>query len=268
MGQTRFNRGTRLLGPAHAHHRVIHQVVTMLTIKRAPAPFTISRGRPRAVAALSSHVGTTGAPPPLFLLSRPCLTPLWSALGHPHLLTIAVPLRHLPSRGSTLSSPPLRLAPASSPSRWLSPPPRALLHRRLFLDEFTIDRSRSCTSDPATTSRRTVRACSSSTSTPSPSATFRLHRHRSPSPTRVYRCRKLAPVSPRSIQCLPSVPRGPGVPHGSTLPAVSTPTGGISSVQHGRRKGIGGPLLRLTGRKVMWAGAFCAIWVVLHSGQA
>jgi hypothetical protein len=133
-GQTRFNRGTRLLGPAHAHHRVIHQVVTMLTAKRAPAPFTISRGRPRAVAALSSHVGTTGAPPPLFLLSRSCLTPLWSALGHPHLLTIAGHRRPSPSpfepgihsvvtsSSSSTSYKPEPMTIASAPSA-SSPPP-------------------------------------------------------------------------------------------------------------------------------------------------
>jgi hypothetical protein len=75
-------------------------------------------------------------------------------------------------------------------------------------------------------------------------------------------------VSPHFIQCLPSIPHGPGVPHDITFPAVSPPVDEISLAQYGGRKGIGGPLLQLMGLKAMWAGPFGAGWAVLHSGQA
>jgi hypothetical protein len=42
-GQTRFNQGTRLLGPTHACHRAGHKVVTMLMAERAPVPITVGR---------------------------------------------------------------------------------------------------------------------------------------------------------------------------------------------------------------------------------
>jgi hypothetical protein len=96
---------------------------------------TPCRGGPILVRG---HSRSSSSLPP----SRARLTPLCSApdrLCSPSSAT-ADPLCHRPSQGSAPSSPPLRLAPASSPSRWLSPPTRALLrspplprcvHRRL-----------------------------------------------------------------------------------------------------------------------------------------
>jgi hypothetical protein len=44
-----FNRATRLPGPVHAHHRVSHHAVTMLTAERALVLVTAGHHRPRAV---------------------------------------------------------------------------------------------------------------------------------------------------------------------------------------------------------------------------
>jgi hypothetical protein len=106
-----------------------------------------------------------------------------------------------------------------------------------FLRVLTIDCHRMCTSDSTTTLRRTARACNRPMSTPSPSATSRPHRHRSPSSTRAHCHCQPTLVSPRFLQCLPSVPRGLGVPHGSTFPTDSPPAGRNRPAEPRRRRG-------------------------------
>jgi hypothetical protein len=121
--QTRFNRGTRLPDPAHALHRAGHQAVTVLNIERAPTSVTAGRRRPRAVAALSSRVGTVGAPPPFFLSLRAHLTPLFYAPSRPPLLTIAGHRHPFPSP----SEPGIRSAvTSSSSSTSFKPEPMAI----------------------------------------------------------------------------------------------------------------------------------------------
>jgi hypothetical protein len=86
------------------------------------------------------------------------------------------------SGGKAAPQCPIRLPPTTNLSRRPTPPGKRFPCHRLPPLELIIDHRRPCTSDPATTSRRTTRARSSSTSTPSPSATFRPHHRRSPSP--------------------------------------------------------------------------------------
>jgi hypothetical protein len=273
MGQTRFNRGTRLPGPAHACHRAGHQAVTMLTTERAPVPVTAGRRRPRSVAALSSRMGTSGAPPfflpshawaqqELLLLFSSLHTPLLTIAGHrcpsPSPFEQGIRSAVTSSSFSTSFKPEL-MAIASGPSTSL-PIASSLVNSPLataIRAPSTPPPLRGGTREPV------VHLCPHllrrRTSVRTATVTFS---HLSPPPSQAYSDEPSFHPTP------PSVPRGLGVPYGSTFPAVSPPAGRISPTQHSGRKGIGGPLLQLMGRKAMWAGLFCASWAMLHSDQA
>jgi hypothetical protein len=85
-----------------------------------------------------------------------------------------------PRRASALLSLPLPLALAFGPSRWPTKPGNTVHRPLLPTHEFTVDCRHPCTSGPTTTSRRTIRARSSSTSTPTSPMTFCLCCHHRP----------------------------------------------------------------------------------------
>jgi hypothetical protein len=152
-----------------------HRAVRMLL------PITTASLGPRAYP----HVcGRWRSPPPFQFSYTALISPLLcSALlppfGSPSPATTAFSCFHQ-RRASALLSLPLPLALAFGPSRWPTKPGNTVHRPLLPTHEFTVDCRHPCTSGPTTTSRRTIRARSSSTSTPTSPMTFCLCCHHRP----------------------------------------------------------------------------------------